>query len=68
MKKIIFLLTLCVIILTGCAQEKMATSVVELAGNKTIVGWDDTITPQPAKKCNCLKQKIKYNGTFKGKI
>jgi hypothetical protein len=56
------------VLFVGCSQHTvMATSVVELAGNKTVVGWDDTITPQPIKKCNCLKQKIKYNGTFKGK-
>ena len=54
----------------GCSQDTvMATSVVELAGNKQVIGWGDEedIPPKPIKKCGCIKQKIKYNGTFKGK-
>ena len=71
MNKFIFLSTICVILLTGCSQDTvMATSVVELAGNKKVIGWGDEedIPPKPIKKCGCIKQKIKYNGTFKGKI
>jgi len=42
MKKALFLSSIGVMfLLVGCAEKPMATSVVELAGNQKIVGWND---------------------------
>ncbi len=47
MKKTFFLV-FGVMFLVGCADSKMATSVVGLAGNEKVVGWNDTnITQKP---------------------
>jgi len=40
MKKI-YLLGFITLLMIGCAEKPLATSVVELAGNKKVVGWDD---------------------------
>ena len=40
MKKI-YLLGFITLLMIGCAEKQLATSVVELAGNKKVIGWDD---------------------------
>jgi len=40
MKKI-YLLGFISLLIVGCAEKPLATSVVELAGNKKVVGWND---------------------------
>jgi len=51
MKKLLILSGLAGIMFIGCADKPIATSVVELAGNKKVVGWED--------KNNIQKPKIK---------
>ena len=43
----------------GCADKPMATSVIDLAGNQTVVGWDETNDSKsvPIKKVEVIKYK-----------
>ena len=61
MKKI-FIITAGVLLFLGCAEKPMATSVVELAGNKKVIGWRDkneTQKPKVIIKKVYVKEKIK---------
>jgi len=44
MKRFIFLGAVSVFLFTGCAEKPMAESVLDLAGNQEITGWDDNKT------------------------
>ena len=57
MKKYILISIFIGILITGCAEkEQLATSVLELAGNKAVVGWDNNISNNNEK----IKTKIIY--------
>jgi len=61
MKKVL-LGSLGLLLFIGCADKPMATSVVDLAGNKTILGWKDSNTTEKPKiiiKKIYIKEKIK---------
>ena len=42
----------------GCAEKKMANSVIELAGDKTVIGWDNNTLKNNNEKIKT--KKIKY--------
>jgi len=42
MKKLIIASAVVGIFITGCAEKPMATSVIDLAGNKKVIGWNDS--------------------------
>jgi OOP family OmpA-OmpF porin len=47
MKKIIIAAAVAGIFMAGCADKPMATSIIGLAGNQKVAGWNDTkTTPQ----------------------
>ena len=50
MKKIIIVTTVTVMFIIGCAEKPMATTVIDLAGNKVVAGWDDQKTATSASK------------------
>jgi len=65
MKKIVFISVCTGFLLIGCAQKPMATSVVQLAGNQTVIGWDDNktsnkLTSTKKPKTQICKTEIKY--------
>ncbi len=64
MKKIVLTVAVTGLFMVGCAEKPMAKSVVELAGNKTVSGWQDqnNASAQPQKvvakkviKCEPMK-------------
>jgi len=60
--KRILLGSLGLLLFIGCADKPMATSVVDLAGNKPILGWKDSNTTEKPKviiKKVYVKEKIK---------
>jgi OOP family OmpA-OmpF porin len=65
MKKIVSISVCTGFLLIGCAQKPMATSVVELAGNQTVIGWNDNktsnkLTSTKKPKTQICKTEIKY--------
>ena len=62
MKKIIIATAVTGMFIIGCAEKPMATSVIDLAGNKVVAGWDEqkTVTStQQVKKQEVKKQEKK---------
>jgi OOP family OmpA-OmpF porin len=62
MKKIIIATAITGMFIIGCAEKPMATSVIDLAGNKVVAGWDEqkTVTStQQVKKQEVKKQEKK---------
>jgi len=66
MKKLVYT-TVCSIgfLLVGCTEQPMATSIIDLAGNQTVIGWDDNktsnkLTSTKKPKTQICKTKIKY--------
>jgi OOP family OmpA-OmpF porin len=59
MKKSIFTIILSVgFLITGCAEKKMANTVIELAGDKTVIGWDNVVSNDNGKvKTKIIKYK-----------
>jgi len=51
MKKI-YLLGFIILLIVGCAEKPLATSVVELAGDEKVVGWDDKNKVKNVKAVN----------------
>ncbi|GAB6073993.1 OmpA family protein [Nautilia lithotrophica] len=41
MKKLIIASAIAGVFIVGCAEKPMATSVIDLAGNKKVIGWKD---------------------------
>jgi OOP family OmpA-OmpF porin len=56
MKKLLLIGSL-VFLFIGCADKPLATSVVDLAGNQKVVGWDDNNSQKVKVIC---KEKIVY--------
>jgi len=60
MKKIIIATAITGMFIIGCAEKPMAATVIDLAGNKVVAGWEDqkaaTSTPQVKYK----KKKVQY--------
>ena len=50
MKKIIITTVIIEMCITGCAQKPMATTVIDLAGNKVVAGWDEQKTATSASQ------------------
>ncbi len=60
MKRFIFGSMFVSLLFLGCADKPMATSVVDLAGNQKVVGWDDKSNSKPKviiKKVEVVKYK-----------
>jgi len=57
MKKLLFSAVALGVFFSGCADKPMATSVIDLAGNKTVIGWKDTNVSESACK---PKTVVKY--------
>jgi OOP family OmpA-OmpF porin len=57
MKKIIIATAVTGMFIIGCAEKPMVTSVVDLAGNKVVAGWDDQKTATSAPQVK--KQEVK---------
>jgi len=68
MKKNI-LISICAIgvLITGCAEtkEQMATSVLDLAGNKAVIGWDNNVSSKNNNKEQKTKTKVKTKIIYK---
>jgi OOP family OmpA-OmpF porin len=62
MKRIIFTTFLGIsFLIVGCAEQPMASSVIDLAGNKTIIGWSDNKkTIKKTSSAKVYKPKVAY--------
>ncbi len=58
MKKFVFLGIASVFLFIGCAEKPMANSVLDLAGNQKVSGWDDN--ESECKPKVIVKEVIKY--------
>jgi len=66
MKRVFIASAIAGLFLIGCAEKPMATSVVDLAGNQKVIGWDDGSVKKPVKtnklktvKCKPIKDSDK---------
>jgi OOP family OmpA-OmpF porin len=60
MKKYLFLGMAGLFFLVGCAEKPMAKSVLDLAGNQKIVGWEENKTKNECKPKIIVKEVVKY--------
>ena len=58
MKKIIIATAITGLFIVGCAEKPMATSVVDLAGNKKVIGWQDNNNTTDVKKVEVKEVKV----------
>jgi OOP family OmpA-OmpF porin len=69
MKKLFFISgCVCAVLFSGCASknDKLPTSVIDLAGNQKVIGWDDG-EPEKVKVKVVTKEKIVYKPVVKYK-
>ncbi|EDM23978.1 OmpA family protein [Caminibacter mediatlanticus] len=59
MKKYLFFIGISLFFI-GCADKPLATNVVDLAGNKKVIGWDDKNNTQKCKPKVVVKEIVKY--------
>jgi OOP family OmpA-OmpF porin len=56
MKKVLVVATVTGLFFVGCAEKPMPTSVVDLAGNQVVSGWDNgKVQPKPKKEIKVVK-------------
>jgi len=67
MKKIFVLTAVAGAFFIGCAEKPMATSVVDLAGNQQVAGWDDPSSKEEKPKVKVV-EKVKTVVKYKTKI
>jgi OOP family OmpA-OmpF porin len=60
MKKYLFLGMAGLFFLVGCAEKPMAKSVLDLAGNQKIAGWEENKTKNECKPKIIVKEVVKY--------
>ena len=55
MKKLIIASAAAGLFIVGCAEKPMATSVIDLAGNKKIIGWNDNTAKAKKPEVKVMK-------------
>ena len=61
MKKFVFTTVLGIgFLVVGCAEKPMANSVIDLAGNQTVIGWSDNKKSVKKTDEKVCKPKVKY--------
>jgi len=62
MKKLVFTTVLGIgFLIVGCAEKPMANSVIDLAGNKTVIGWNDNKkSVKKTDETKVCKPKVEY--------